>query len=391
MSAKSTASRSARYRAIASHYRRELSRTPDRLLDALSSSLSPDHRARVLYSFQRTPRTYELDLDSIHPKLINCLLRSVSVTGSADLTFQALEASRQPVGRHWDPIRVHQLRDTTVDPSTGLVFVGDRVVSQSSYGFRSASDGAFLSSATPRVRKSTGTLNIPGPIAPFGGAVYNYYHFLIETLPRILFIKVVEPNVSVTFTQPLPRHVDQILTALGINFLVVPERPFRHDNVYLCDPAPFAWPHPDSIRMLHELDVPSDDPDERFPSKIYVSRVGTSRDLVDQHHLERALEERGFMTVRPENLSWSDQVQLFRNAQTVVAPHGAGLANIVFMSPGSRVYEITTGSWWYPCFRNIAHMGSLDHELIVIPSTLQAPHGAARDAVTQISEALRRD
>jgi len=345
----------------------------------------------VLYSFQRTPRTFELDLESIHPELIDHLLRSVSVTGSADLTFPALEASRQPVGRHWEPIRIHQLRDTTVDPSTGLVFAGDRVVSQSSYGFRSASDGAFLSSASTRVEKSTGIMRIPEPIAPFGGAVYNYYHFLIETLPRILFITTVEPNVSVTFTQPLPRHVDQILTALGIKFLVVPERPFRHDNVYLCDPAPFAWPHPDSIRMLHELDVPSDNPDERFPSKIYVSRVGTSRDLVDQHHLERALNERGFMTVRPENLSWSDQVQLFRNAQTVVAPHGAGLANLVFMSPGSHVYEITTGHWWYPCFRNIAHMASINHELIVVPWTAEAPHGTGLDAVSLIKRALPRN
>jgi capsular polysaccharide biosynthesis protein len=39
------------------------------------------------------------------------------------------------------------------------------------------------------------------------------------------------------------------------------------------------------------------------------------------------------------------QATLFASAATVVAPHGAGLANLVFCAPGTRVVELITPAW----------------------------------------------
>ena len=35
-----------------------------------------------------------------------------------------------------------------------------------------------------------------------------------------------------------------------------------------------------------------------------------------------------------------EQVRVFRDAEAVVAPHGSGLANVVFSSPGAKLIEL---------------------------------------------------
>ena len=40
-------------------------------------------------------------------------------------------------------------------------------------------------------------------------------------------------------------------------------------------------------------------------------------------------------------MKFSEQVDLFCNAEHIVGLHGAGLANIVFCQPGTRVIELT--------------------------------------------------
>jgi capsular polysaccharide biosynthesis protein len=72
---------------------------------------------------------------------------------------------------------------------------------------------------------------------------------------------------------------------------------------------------------------------------------------------------------------------MMRGASVVIAPHGAGLSNCVFMPPGSRVVELTSGLWWHPCFRNLAHLAGLDHHLLQLPYRADRPHGDAADAI----------
>ena len=50
--------------------------------------------------------------------------------------------------------------------------------------------------------------------------------------------------------------------------------------------------------------------------------------------------ERDFSVVRPEELSLAQQIRCFLGAEAVVAPHGGGLANLVFCSPPCRVIEL---------------------------------------------------
>jgi capsular polysaccharide biosynthesis protein len=78
----------------------------------------------------------------------------------------------------------------------------------------------------------------------------------------------------------------------------------------------------------------------RGSRRIYVTRAGAARRRVTN---EAALLElargRGYEPVALETLSLAEAADLMSQAEAVLAPHGAGLANIVFCPPGCRVVE----------------------------------------------------
>ena len=64
-----------------------------------------------------------------------------------------------------------------------------------------------------------------------------------------------------------------------------------------------------------------------------LSRVGVRRILINEDELLRALEPMGFELMVPEQLDFAGQAAAFAQASAIVAPHGAGLANMVFSDP----------------------------------------------------------
>lgn len=65
--------------------------------------------------------------------------------------------------------------------------------------------------------------------------------------------------------------------------------------------------------------------------KIFISRArATKRKVLNEEKLLPVLKQYGFEIVRAEELTYQQQVQLFFDAEAVVAPHGAGLTNLLF-------------------------------------------------------------
>jgi capsular polysaccharide biosynthesis protein len=71
--------------------------------------------------------------------------------------------------------------------------------------------------------------------------------------------------------------------------------------------------------------------------------------------------------VQLERLSLAEQIALFRTVKVVVAPHGAGLANLVVSRPGTRVIECFGHHYVNSCFAQLAEACELDYISIVAP------------------------
>jgi len=74
---------------------------------------------------------------------------------------------------------------------------------------------------------------------------------------------------------------------------------------------------------------------------IYVSReLARGRKIANKSVVEPFLEEQGFQRYFLEKMSFEQIVRLFASARVVISPHGAGVANIIFSQPGTKVIEI---------------------------------------------------
>ena len=88
---------------------------------------------------------------------------------------------------------------------------------------------------------------------------------------------------------------------------------------------------------------------------LYICRGGASnRPLRNEAAVARLCADRGYQVVRLEKLAVMDQVALFAGARRIVAPHGAGLANLLFCRPGAALLELHMDRYVNWCFRRLA-------------------------------------
>jgi capsular polysaccharide biosynthesis protein len=71
------------------------------------------------------------------------------------------------------------------------------------------------------------------------------------------------------------------------------------------------------------------------------------------------------MVVQLEQMSFADQMQLFESAACIVAPHGAGLANLVFCKTDTSVIEIFPPAPVNVCYWLLSQQVSLLYHYIL--------------------------
>lgn len=106
-----------------------------------------------------------------------------------------------------------------------------------------------------------------------------------------------------------------------------------------------------SLFQKWSLSISTDQP---TPSRIYISRtLAKNRKLLNETDIEKIAAIWGFTVVHLENMSLSEQVTTFQAAEYILAPHGAGLTNLVFCNNLRCLIEIMPDSYHVRGFENI--------------------------------------
>lgn len=199
----------------------------------------------------------------------------------------------------------------------------------------------------------------------------GYCHWLLEELPRLLMLNREYPDIGLIahFRAPfiqeaaaLGRFADRIVEARRYSHfeceeLIVPGLVGRSGK-----------PTSRVLDLLAEFTAPLLKPAARsvFGERLYVSRAKAGRrQVINEPELGSRLESLGFVQIFPEELSWTEQINAFSQAKVVVAPHGAGLANLAFCPSGVRVVELFNRAYVNPCFWRLAGIKDLDYHPIV--------------------------
>jgi len=79
------------------------------------------------------------------------------------------------------------------------------------------------------------------------------------------------------------------------------------------------------------------------PKKMFISRkdAPNKRCVPNEDEIFAFFEARGFQRVTLTSLSFTEQIELFYNAQEIVSFVGSGAMNLIFSQPGTKYIEIT--------------------------------------------------
>lgn len=126
---------------------------------------------------------------------------------------------------------------------------------------------------------------------------------------------------------------------------------------------------------------------EKRQKRLYISRkLAVSRRIINEDEVVKFLREYGFDTVIFESMSFMEQISFMATAEIVIAPHGAGLTNLIFCNQGTKVIEIFSPNYVNGCFWVIANQVELEYYYLTgykIPN--QQKHPVAEDILVDIN------
>jgi hypothetical protein len=200
------------------------------------------------------------------------------------------------------------------------LFYGD-VPIRRLFGWRGSDDGSA-------------TLDTVAPLVP---RYPNYYHWMVETVPKIRYLRefedAIERSVTVLVPADAPPFVAETLRLLEwpqskiayatepvylVRNLVVPSYPERHAS-------DFEWIRQEILEAVLTESEPGGG------GNVYVSRANAiERRILNEDEVMDVLSNYGFERYCLEARSLTENVRLFNRADIVVGPHGAGLTDIIF-------------------------------------------------------------
>ena len=204
----------------------------------------------------------------------------------------------------------------------------------------------------------------PGPDAHVEKAIllgsradWNWFHFLIETLPRLLIVEGVVPkDVPVLVSNRVPPNGLEALRLLTNREIILsdPEKLTRVSRAYV--PGPLIY-HPDTqftfgdsrgslvnkevLAEFRRLVLEKLEP-AAGTSKTYFARSGKHRNLINKRRVNKVLTDVGYVKAFPERLSFREQVGIVFASEEIVLVGGASMANLIFAKTRTKLTVLTS-------------------------------------------------
>jgi hypothetical protein len=224
---------------------------------------------------------------------------------------------------------------------------------------------------------------------------HNHSHWLTAHLPKFLLLRDLDALDDVLLPRQRTPAMAGSLRAVGID----PDRFRSFDEDRFLEVGELTVVgtdrfRPELLRMVQQASGAADAP--AGTRRVFISREGAARRrLLNEDAIWPLLAAEGFERVRLEDLPFEAQVALMRETAVLLAPHGAGLTNMLFCPPGTQVIEIADLGFPNPNFYALA--SALGHPYWLIAGMahgdvhpLEKDLGADSAAVARVlTEALR--
>jgi hypothetical protein len=223
---------------------------------------------------------------------------------------------------------------------------------------------------------------LPGTHIVFiNGNLQNYYHWLAESLLALDVMrqyapagaKLLIPGTIAGFRERPINRFDHlaVLRAAGLDGFALAEAPQGlplarlEEAIWLDDYIIERIPGV-HLRDFRDRLLAGHDPSR--PRRRICIRRRHNRAVANRAPVEAFLSKQDFTFHELENMPPAEQRMLFQDAEFVVAPHGAGLANLLYCRPGTRVLEISPDAEFRPFFWLMSEKLGFSHGVLPCPT-----------------------
>jgi hypothetical protein len=217
---------------------------------------------------------------------------------------------------------------------------------------------------------------------------HNYSHWLSAHLPKFVLLQRLGLLDDVLLPAALPPAHEASLRRLGLEpgdfRRFDPAAVQRIGRMRVIESDRFR---PELVTSVRSVMAP---PGAVTPwRRVYISRArATRRVLRNEQQMAVTLRRFGFEPVVMEDLDFDAQVELMAETRVLVAPHGAGLTNMIFCAPGTHIVEIANLDFPNPNFYALA--SALGHRYWLVPGRAAGTgHPLFRDIVGDEAELAR--
>ena len=219
--------------------------------------------------------------------------------------------------------------------------------------------------------------------------IYSYYHLLADLIPHL----IKSPKYPVLVPNFMPISYTNFLKKNGFEIKILSPNIFFIEKLFLPVIKKKDW-NKKKVKMIQnffEKTLPpqssSITKNQKKHKKIYISReLAIKRHLTNEKEFLPILKKFNFRKVVLEKMSIPKQIELFRSISHLIAPHGAGLTNVIFSPANTKILEIrpvlTSGNF---CFENLFSLNWPNYEILVPPQT-----GKFFIPIEQLEEVLLR-
>ncbi len=173
----------------------------------------------------------------------------------------------------------------------------------------------------------------------------GYYHWLTESLPRLIAVTESPDQVTVLLPDKSYSKYEESIRMIGfqkIDYFPSGSHLLLKNLIVTECPRHWATLSPPLLMKIKSRLENYDNSSTTCGNRLlYISRSKSrGRKVINEGEIIHLILGMGGCVINCEELSFNDQVAMFRKAFVIVGNHGAGLSNMLFMPSGGAVVEL---------------------------------------------------
>lgn len=238
-----------------------------------------------------------------------------------------------------------------------------------------------LITGTPKfIKKISGTTLV---LTQGASGHFNYAHWLFDIIPKLIMCSQVYDLKKIDFFyfSKLNSFQKEILKLMRIKTeKFIDSNNYRHIK---CDKL-LSVTHPNYfkktiffahsnlpvwiVEVLKKKFIVKNSKKLSY-EKVFIDRsdsINSHCKLINNDEVIKFLKKKGYKILQLSKIKFIDQISIFKNCKKIIAPHGAGLANIVFCRRKTNILEIITKNIKNKEYQRISKINKLRHKFVYL-------------------------